>query len=90
MTLGFVTSGGGGGGGGGCWSTIPVIRPMRLPSFSVNQSVLAGPRAMYSGRPPAVTPPSVVNCPDVVIRPMLFATACANQSAPSGPTVMPS
>ena len=24
-------------------TSIPVIRPIRLPSFSVNQSVLAGP-----------------------------------------------
>ena len=56
-------------------TSMPVIRPIRLPSFSVNQSVLSGPGAMYSGRAPAVKPLITVNCPSSVMRPMLFAKA---------------
>ena len=45
---------------------------------------------MYSGRAAAVRPLTSENWPSSVIRPMSLATAWANQSAPSGATVMPS
>ena len=46
---------------------------------------------MYSGREAAVRPPRSVSTGGsaVVPRPIVLPTACANQIAPSGPTVSP-
>ena len=51
-----------------------VIRPILLPSASVNQRLPSGPAVMPRGLLPAVGTGNSVMTPAVVIRPILLAT----------------
>ena len=66
-----------------------VIRPIWLPSDSVNQRLPSGPAAIPAGMLLAVGSANSVMMPAVVIRPIWLLPASANQRLPSGPAVMP-
>ena len=66
-----------------------VIRPILLPSDSVNHSAPSGPAVMLYGAASVVGIVNSEKVPPVVIRPILLAVVSANHSAPSGPVVMP-
>src|SRR5215211_2984892 len=63
-----------------------VMRPMRLPSRSVNHRATSGPAAIPDGLPR--TGNSVIT-PTGVIRPMRFVSGSVNQRFPSEPIAMP-
>src|SRR5438552_17107004 len=66
-----------------------VMRPILLPSFSVNQRLPSGPRAMFEGQLLAVGTGNSLMVPLSVMRPILLPEASVNHIALSGPSVMP-
>src|SRR5512142_562116 len=62
-----------------------VIRPILLPSASVNQRAPSGPAVMPAGALFGVGTANSVITPAVVIRPILLSLISVNQRAPSGP-----
>src|SRR5262245_14145619 len=62
-----------------------VIRPILLPTCSVNQIAPSGPAAMPEGALLAVGATNSVIEPAVVIRPILLPTFSVNHRLPSGP-----
>ena len=71
------------------------MRPIRLPSNSVNHRLPSGPAVIPSGALPSLIPSeNSVTTPLGVMRPMRFPARPArlnsvNQRLPSGPAVMP-
>src|ERR1700683_2146692 len=65
-----------------------VIRPMRFPFSSVNQSAPSGPGLIQMGVLLALGRGYSVKTPSVVMRPILFPTHSVNQSARSGPVAI--
>ncbi len=70
--------------------TVPggVIRPILLPTVSVNQRLPSGPAAMPAGPLPAVGLRNSVTSPPGVMRPIRLPVNSVNQRLPSGPAAM--
>src|ERR1700730_4871258 len=66
------------------------MRPILLPTVSVNHTLPSGPLVMYRASAGAVgIGYSAFNTPASVITPILLTYTSANQRFPSGPSVIP-
>src|SRR3989442_9317195 len=67
-----------------------LMRPIWLPSYSVNQRLPSGPAVILSGELPDVGRRNSVIFPLGVMRPIWLTLFSVNQRLPSGPAVIPS
>src|SRR5262245_61981505 len=66
-----------------------VIRPILLPTFSVNKLAPSGPGVTSSGRVPEEGSGNSVRMPPTAIRPIALPVFSANQTLPSAPAAIP-